>query len=362
MSRIHRLERKLFMIYNLKSVKDAQVKNKPVLLRVDTDVPIENSVVKDDSRLNAWQPTLQYLVENGARVIIVGHLGRPEGKDEKLTLLPIATWLNSKLQTQNSKLNTIKIGEFDGWELTDKVSILENIRFYPEEEKNDSAFAQKLASLAQVFVNDAFATAHRAHASTEGVTHFLPSFTGLRVLEEVKVLSEVLENPKRPLCVIIGGAKIETKLPLVKKMHQFADFVLVGGTLCGDEETILNVANEETTHQSILLLAETLEDKKDITLKSVENFIQVAKEAKTIVWNGPLGQIEEEEYQKGTETLAAGLIKIPSFTVVGGGDTVGFLREKKLIDKFSFVSTGGGAMLEFLSGEKLPGLVALETK
>jgi phosphoglycerate kinase len=295
-------------------------------------------------------------------VIIVGHLGRPEGKDEKLTLLPVVKWLSQNLKIQNANFNTIKIGEFGGWELSDKISILENIRFYPEEEANNPQFAQKLSSLAQIFVNDAFATAHRAHASTEGVTHFLPAFAGLRVLEEVKVLSEILENPKRPLCVIIGGAKIETKLPLVKKMHAFADFVLVGGTLCGDEETILNVANEETTHQSILLLAETLENKKDITLKSVENFIQVAKEAKTIVWNGPLGQIEEEEYQKGTAILAESLVGIPAFTVVGGGDTVGFLRNKNLIDKFSFVSTGGGAMLEFLSGEKLPGLVVLETK
>jgi phosphoglycerate kinase len=344
------------MIYNLRSVRDAQVQNKTVLLRVDLDVPIKNSVVEDDSRLNAWLPTLQYLLTEGARVIIVGHLGRPEGKEEHLTLLPVVRWLSQKLKIQNSNLNTIKIGEFEGWELSDKISILENIRFYQEEEENNQDFAKKLASLAQIFVNDAFATAHRAHASTESVAHFLPSFAGLRVLEEVKVLSEILENPKRPLCVIIGGAKIETKLPLVKKMHQF------GGTICGDEETILSVANEETTHQSILLLAETLEDKKDITLKSVENFLQVAKEAKTIVWNGPLGQIEEEEYQKGTEVLAEGLIKIPAFTVVGGGDTVGFLRKKNLIDKFSFVSTGGGAMLEFLAGEKLPGLVALEQK
>lgn len=351
------------MLYNLKSVRETSVQDKTVLLRVDMDVPIENSVIKDDSRLTAWQPTLQYLLQNGAKVVLVGHLGRPApiSNDQKeFSLLPIVQWLSSKLQIPNSDLHTIKIGEFEGWELSDKISILENIRFYPEEERNDPQFAQKLSSLAQVYVNDAFATAHRAHASTEGVTHFLPSFAGLRVLEEVKVLSEVLENPKRPLCAIIAGAKIETKLPLVKKMHQFADFVLVGGTICGDEETILKVANEETTHKSILLLAETLENKKDITVKSVENFLQVAREAKTIVWNGPLGQIEEDEYQKGTAILAEGLVEIPAFTVVGGGDTVGFLRKKNLIDKFSFVSTGGGAMLEFLSGEKLPGLVALE--
>ncbi len=355
------------MIYNLRSVRDAQVQNKTVLLRVDLDVPIKNSVVEDDSRLNAWLPTFRHLLGRGAKVIIVGHLGRPEGKEENLTLLPVVRWLSQKLihstsSGQNSSPKTIRVGEFEGWELTENVSMLQNIRFYQEEEKNDPEFAKKLALLAQIFVNDAFATAHRAHASTEGVAHFLPSFAGLRVLEEVKVLSRILENPKRPLCVIIGGAKIETKLPLAKKMHQFADYVLVGGTLCGDEETILNVANEKTTRQSILLLAETLENKKDITLKSVENFLQVAKEAKTIVWNGPLGQIEKEEYQKGTEILAEGLVKIPAFTVAGGGDTVGFLRKKNFIDKFSFVSTGGGAMLEFLSGERLPGLVVLEQK
>ena len=143
------------MIYNLKSIRDAQIQNKSVLLRVDTDVPIENSVVRDDSRLNAWQPTLRYLLENGAKVIIVGHLGRPEGKDEKLTLLPVAKWLDSKLQTQNSELKIIKIGEFDGWKLADKVAILENIRFYREEEKNDPEFAKRLALLAEFFVNDA---------------------------------------------------------------------------------------------------------------------------------------------------------------------------------------------------------------
>lgn len=350
------------MIYNLKSVRDAQVKDRTVLLRVDMDVPVKNLSIEDDSRLNAWLPTLQYLLDEGANVILVGHLGRPEGKDDNLTLLPVVKWLSSKLQIQNPNLNTIKIGEFTGWQLSEKVSVLENIRFYKEEEANNSQFAQKLSALAQIFVNDAFATAHRAHASTEGVAHFLPSFAGLRVLEEVKVLSDILENPKRPLCIIIGGAKIETKLPLVKKMHAFADFVLVGGTICGDEETILNVANEATTRRSILLLADTLENKKDITLNSVENFLQVAKEAATIVWNGPLGQIEEEEYQKGTQVLAEGLAKIEAFKIVGGGDTVGFLKEHNLLNSFSFVSTGGGAMLEFLSGEKLPGLVALETQ
>jgi phosphoglycerate kinase len=347
------------MIYNLKNVKDAQVQNKTVLLRVDMDVPIENSLVKDDSRLNAWLPTLQFLLENDAKIIIVGHLGRPEGEDNNLTLLPIVKWLGQKLQIQNPN-TTIKIGEFDGWQLSDNISILENIRFYQEEEKNDPQFAQKLSSLARIFVNDAFATAHRAHASTEGVTHFLPSFAGLRVLEEVKVLSEILENPKRPLCVIIGGAKIETKLPLVKKMCQFADHVLVGGEIA-ENSTILSEIDKEKAPGCSLLVADLNEIKTDITPESLQKFIQAAGNCQTIVWNGPMGLIPNPDNpNQSTFYLAKMLSESNAYKVVGGGDTVGFLKEHNLLDKFSFVSTGGGAMLEFLSGEKLPGLVALE--
>jgi phosphoglycerate kinase len=239
---------------------------------------------------------------------------------------------------------------------------LENLRFYPEEEKNDPQFAKRLASIAQVYVNDAFASSHRAHASIVGVTKFLPAFAGLRLLEEVKVLSQVLENPRRPLGVVIGGAKIETKLPLVEEMHGFADYILVGGEIVENDKAILKVAHERAHGKSILLMAETLENKQDITLRSVENFLQVLQKAKTIIWNGPLGKIEEQDCQKGTEILAEGIAKIPAFTIVGGGDTIGFLKKKNLLKQFSFVSIGGGAMLEFLAGENLPGLVALEQK
>jgi phosphoglycerate kinase len=347
------------MMKTLRSVKNAQVQNKTVMLRADLDVPIKNSTIGDDTRLKAWFPTLQYLLEEGATIIIVGHLGRPDGKDAKLSLLPIAQWIKNKLRFKND-LKETKVGEFDGWEITDKILLLENIRFYQEEEKNDPQFAQKLALLAQIFVNDAFASSHRAHASIVGVTKFLPSFAGLRLLEEVKVLSQVLENPKRPLGVVIGGAKIETKLPLVEKMHGFADYVLVGGEIVENDRVILKVAHEKVPGRSMLLMADTLGNKRDITLRSVENFLQVLQSAKTIVWNGPLGQIEVEAWQKGTEILAEGIVKIPAFTIVGGGDTLGFLKEKDLLKQFSFVSTGGGAMLEFLAGENLPGLVVLE--
>ena len=357
MSGVYRLS----MNFNLRSVKSADVKNKTVMLRADLDVPIKNSLIEDDSRLKAWFATLNYLLEEGATVIIVGHLGRPVGKDSKFSLLPVAEWIKNKLRFQN-ELKKTKVGEFKAWEITDKIFLLENIRFYAEEEKNDSQFAKKLASIAQVFVNDAFASSHRSHASIVGVTKFLPSFAGLRVLEEVKVLSQVLEAPQRPLGVIIGGAKIETKLPLVEKMHGFADYVLVGGEIVDNDKVLLKVAHERVHGKSILLMADTIENKQDATLRSVENFLQVLQSAKTIVWNGPLGKIEDEQYQKSTEILAEGIVKIPAFTIVGGGDTIGFLKKKNLLKKFSFASTGGGAMLEFLSGEKLPGLVALEQK
>lgn len=345
---------------DLRSVKNADIKNKTVLLRADLDVPMQNAQIGDDSRLKAWFPTLNYLLEEEATIIIVGHLGRPEGKEAKLTLLPIAKWLQQKFKIQNPKLKTTQLSEFTGWEITDKIILLENIRFYKEEEKNDPQLAKKLAQLAQVYVNDAFASSHRAHASIVGVTKFLPSFAGLRLLEEVKVLSQVLENPKRPLGVVIGGAKIETKLPLVEKMHGFADYILVGGEIVENDKILLKIAHEKVHSQSMLLMADTIDNKQETTLRSVENFLQVLKNAKTIVWNGPLGKIEEEAYQKGTEILAEGITKIPAFTIVGGGDTIGFLKQKNLLKQFSFVSTGGGAMLEFLAGENLPGLVVLE--
>lgn len=347
------------MIYNLRSVKEADVKDKIVLLRADLDVPIKNSTILDDSRLKAWFKTFEYLLENQTQIIIAGHLGRPDGKSEKLSLLPVVSWLKRKLRL-TKKLELCEKDGFSGWELTDDIFFLENLRFFKEEEENNPQFAQKLASLAQIYVNDAFASSHRAHASIVAITKFLPSFAGLRLLEEVKVLSQILENPKRPLGVVIGGAKIETKLPLVEKMHKFADYVLVGGEIAENDRVILKVAHEKTPGRSILLISER--QGEDATLKSVENFLQVLKNSQTIVWNGPLGQIEKKRWQKGTEILAQGIVKTSAFTVVGGGDTIGFLKKLGLLNKFSFVSTGGGAMLEFLSGEKLPGLIALEQK
>ena len=356
-------------------IRDADVYKKKVFLRADLDVPLKNGEIKDDTRPKTWLPTLEYLLKNQAQVFIAGHLGRPiqqfsifnfqfSKENEEFSLKPIAKWLMEKLELHH-QLKEVEIEGFKGWEITGNVFLLENLRFYKEEEENDLGFSQKLASLADVYINDAFASSHRAHASIVGITKYLPSYAGLRLEKEVDELSKILNDPKRPLVVIIGGAKIETKLPLVEKMHHFADYVLVGGEIAENDKVLLKVSHENLNpsaggKKSILLVADLTEDNKDVTEKTAENFLQVCQNAGSVVWNGPMGQVENEKYQMGTEILARGLSKLSSYTIVGGGDTLSFLKEKNLLDKFSFVSTGGGAMLEFLAGVKLPGLEVLD--
>lgn len=364
------------MNYKLKEIQDADVKNKIVILRADLDVPIvlspglgnQFAEITDDSRLKAWFPTLEYLVRKGAQVVIIGHLGRPErefpffnfqfaGENEKYSLEPIVKWLAKKI---NSKPFPMKLNDFNGWRLADNVFILENLRFYREEEGNGDKFSQKLSSLGQIYVNDAFASSHREHASIVGITKFIPSFAGLRLQKEVEELSKVLNNPKRPLTVIIGGAKIETKLPLVEKMHSFADYVLVGGEIAENIKVLLKVAHENIPEKkAALIVADLTQNTKDISEKSAENFVQICNLSSTIVWNGPMGLFEEKENAKGTEILAKALSKLSSYRIVGGGDTIAYLKKANLLDKFDFASTGGGAMLEFLAGIKLPGIEVL---
>lgn len=341
---------------NLKKVQDADVEGKTVLLRADLDVPISNGEVEEASRLESLLPTLEYLTEQKAQVIIAGHLGRPEGKDEKLSLRVIADWFSKKLVKE---FKETKLENFTAFEIGANITLLENLRFYKEEEENDDEFAKKLTSLAEVYVNDAFAVSHRAHASIVGVTKYLPSFAGLRLQKEVEELSKVLESPGRPLTIIIGGAKIETKLPLVEKMHHFADYVLVGGEIAEHDKELAKVAHEKLAgKKSILLVADLTSDLEDITEVSIQNFTQVIKSSKTIVWNGPMGEFEKG-FGIGTREIAKAVAASSAHTIVGGGETIEFLKKEGLLDKFKFVSTGGGAMLEFLAGVKLPGLEAL---
>ena len=342
---------------NINSIEKAELENKKVLLRADLDVPLLSGEISDDLRLKASLETLDYVSQRAKETIIIGHLGRPIGEDQSLNLRAVAQWY---AKNYNSGLKRIEYGGFLGWKITSNIILLDNLRFYKEEEENDEEFSKKLASLADIYVNDAFASSHRAHSSIAGVPKFLPSFAGFRLLKEVDVLSKITQNPNRPLAVVIGGAKIETKLPLVEKMHRFADYVLVGGEIAENDKILIKVQHEKITgKKSIVLAADLNDDKKDVTQKSSENFASVVNNCATVVWNGPMGQIEDKDNQKGTEILANGIISSKAYTVVGGGDTLGFLKNKNLLDKFSFVSMGGGAMLEFLSGEELPGLKAL---
>src|SRR3972149_10168357 len=354
----------------------SDLSGKTVLLRIDTDVDIENGRIIDDTRLSSAIPTIEFLLKKGADVNIVGHLGRPEpvlsskykvlSINNEFSLKSIAHWYAKKF---DGKVEETKIGDFPGWKITDRINLIENVRFFKGEEKNPTtasglAFARELALLGDIYVNDAFAVCHREHASIVGGRKFLSSFSGLHLKKEVKELSKILNNPKRPLAVLIGGAKIETKLPLVSKMHAIADYVLVGGEIAEQTRVLIKVQHEEIKGpKSAVLVADLREDGFDITPKSIENFKQILGLAATIVWKGPVGMInfsDKIDSEQGTRELAEFIVSTKAYKVVGGGDTLAYLRRINLLDNFDFVSTGGGAMLEFLSGHKLPGLTPLE--
>ncbi len=364
---------------NLPDLKSADVKGKRVFLRVDLDVPLserttnneQRTTIADDTRLKDSLETLNFLLEKGAIVIIGGHLGRPEGFDQSLTLKPVAEWFEHRLKVKSDlpagKAGKLKVGNFDGWKISDNLFLLENLRFNQGEEVNDPEFSKKLASLADVYVNDAFGSSHRAHASIVGVAKLLSHYAGFVFTREINTLSSIMGNPKRPLVVVIGGAKIETKLPVVEKMHKIADYVLIGGLIAEQTKVLLKVQHEKVSppgeRKSALLVADLNNEETDITQKDAENFLQIINLAKTIVWNGPVGKIEgnEKNLEIGSAKIAKGITESGAYSVVGGGDTIGYLKKIGLLSKFSFVSTGGGAMLEFLSGEKLPGIEVLSS-
>ncbi len=347
------------MEYNIKSISDAKVKGKKVLVRCDFDVPIADGEIEDASRLTSSLETIQFLIHEGAIIVLAGHMGRPDGVDKKYSQKIVAEWFANRFT--DGDFEDTKIGDFEGWRLSDNLFVLENIRFNKGEEENNDEYSKKLASTAEIYVNEAFAVSHRAHASTYGVAKIIPGYGGFHLMKEVKVLSKVLNSPKRPLTMVIGGAKIETKLPLISNMHRFADFVLVGGEIAEQTKVLAHEAHEKIKGQkAILIVADLTPNKFDITQNSIENFAQIIEESATVVWNGPMGFIEEG-YDHGTIEIAKIINKSKAYKVIGGGDTIGFLQNKNLINNFDFASVGGGAMLEFLAGIKLPGLQALET-
>jgi phosphoglycerate kinase len=391
-----------------KTVRDIDLKNKKVLVRVDFNVPLKGGEITDDTRITAALPTLKYILDQkGASLILMSHLGRPKkGPDKENSLAPVAKRL-SQLLGKNVVLAPDCVGpEAEKVVKAMKpgdVVLLENVRFHPEEEKNDPAFAKALASLGDVYVNDAFGTAHRAHASTEGVAHVLPGVAGFLMEKEIKFLGGVLENPVKPFVAIIGGAKVSTKIAVLESLLPKVSSFIIGGGMAYTflkvkgvsvgkslvEEDFIKTASDfldaaKKAKVEVLLPvdhkvgAEFSENAKaelvdnvnvpdgkvsmDVGPKTLELFRERIAKAKTVVWNGPLGVFEFPEFSKGTQELAKMVAACPGITVVGGGDSVAAVNQFGLADKMKHVSTGGGASLEYLEGKNLPGIAALQER
>lgn len=391
----------------LRRLQDLDVRSKRVLVRVDFNVPLDKKTgaITDDTRIRASLPTVNYLLSQNARVILMSHLGRPDGQVvDSLRMDKVARRLGEILEKEvlvagdcvGSDVETLALGLKDG-----QVLMLENLRFHPEEEKNDPAFAQKLARLGELYVNDAFATAHRAHASTEGVAHFLPSCAGFLMQKEYDYLSKVLENPAKPLLAITGGAKVSDKLKLLLNLLSRVNVLLIGGgmaytflkarglqigtSLCENElvekaKEIMVEASKAGVELLLpldLVVAKDLNNPSDHLVVTVEQipaeyggvdigpktrelFKEKIKQAKTIVWNGPVGVFEIPPFDQGSRAIAFALAESTALTIVGGGDTAAAVEKFGLADKISHVSTGGGASLEFLEGRSLPGIEVLK--
>jgi phosphoglycerate kinase len=385
------------------SVRDAPVDGRRVLVRVDFNVPLEDGRVADDTRIRAATETIELLRERGAAVILASHLGRPEGTDPELSLRPVAERLGELIDAE-VKLAPAVVGE----EVTalaagmgpDEVLLLENTRFEPGETKNDPELAERLAGLAEVYVNDAFGAAHRAHASTEGVAHHLPAYAGLLLEREVIELTSVRDDPERPLVVVLGGAKVTDKVGVLERFIEVADEILVGGAMCfvffraqGHETGDSLVEDDGVEHARRVLEAaqaarcelrlptdlvlgrefDTDTEQReldgvdvpggwmglDIGPRTASSYGDVIAAAGTVLWNGPMGAFELEPFAAGTRTVAEAVAAAPGRTVVGGGDSVAALEKFGLAARIDWVSTGGGASLELLEGKALPGIEEL---
>ena len=343
-----------------KSIRDFDVSEKKVLVRCDFNVPLDDKGnILDDFRIIETLDTIKYLIENNAKIILMSHLGEPEGKvidilklnkiQEKLSeLLGITVKKSEDCIGQEVKelINELKSGE---------VLLLENLRFHKEEIEDDLKFAKELSSLADIYINDAFSVSHRDQASLTGVPKFLPHGAGFLLEKEILILNKITQNPDKPMIVIIGGNKAETKTKFINKISKIADFVIIGGLI--KKEVVENKIKFDYPEK--IFGPEDYLNELDINEKTIELFEKKIKNAKTILWNGPLGKIEDKMYAKGTLKIAKAIIESGAYSVVGGGETIEFLNNEKLLLKFSHICTGGGAMLQYLSGDKLPGIEAL---
>lgn len=326
-------------------IKDQNISGKKVIVRGDLDVPLENSLITDTTRIEKTVETLKFLLDSGNQIFLISHVGRPVGNDPnfsfKLVLPKLQELLGQRILFQETLEQKV-----DG-----KIVLLENLRFWPQEEDNDLEFAKKLASFGEIYVNECFSVAHRNHASVATLPTLLPSYAGLELGLEVEELQKIFQKPEHPLIAIIGGAKLETKLPAIVNLAKIADKVLVGGKLMFE-------IGQTTLPNNVIVAVDSV-DKKDIGANSLELFGKEIDQAKMIIWNGPMGIFEEEKYALGTKKLAEMVANSSAYSLVGGGDTISALKEIGMLDKVNFVSVGGGAMLEFLEGKKLPALAAL---
>lgn len=382
----------------LKEIK--KLKNKKVLLRVDFNVPIGKEGVVDKSedwRIRATLPTIEYLVKKGAKIILLSHLGRPDGKVvEEFRLGPVQDRLSELLGLSVTKtpdcVGSVVRETVDEMK-TGEIVLLENLRFHKEEEENDDNFAKELASLGDIYVNDGFSVSHRAHASVHAITRHIPSYAGFLLEKEIKILSDAINNPKRPATIIIGGAKAETKLPVIKFLMDKFDHILVGGvvanvilkakgvnvgkSLLGDIDSeearkidlesaklhvpidaiIGNADNEKAAVSAVMNIGNEMI--LDIGPNTRDAYSKIILESKMIIWNGPMGLFEKEPFSEGTKEIAKAVANSGGYSIIGGGDTIAALEKFGYIDKADYISTGGGAMLEFMSGEKLPGIEVL---
>lgn len=392
---------------NKKTISDIDINNKKVIIRADFNVPLDDAKnITDDRRITASLPTIEYALKQGAsKVILMSHLGRPKGVgfEADFSLKPVAVRLKELL-----KQDVLMLADSVGASVKDQISkskerviLLENLRFHKEEEKNDPNFAKELASLADVYVNDAFGTAHRAHASTAGITQYLPSVAGFLIEKELKYLGEAVANPKRPFAVILGGAKVSDKILLIKNLLNKANTIVIGG---GMAYTFLkaqgkSIGNSKLEADKVETARQLLEEAKakgveislttdfviapnfqsddakivdeipdgweslDIGPKTRKAYKETLSKAKTIIWNGPLGVFERDAYAKGTREIAEYLAGLKDVTVIiGGGDSAAAVAKFGLEDKMTHISTGGGASLEFLEGKELPGIAALNDR
>ncbi|HPF88399.1 MAG TPA: phosphoglycerate kinase [Candidatus Limiplasma sp.] len=392
-----------------KTVEDIQVKGKKVLVRCDFNVPLdENGVITDENRIRGALPTIQYLIKNGAKIILCSHLGRPKGEvNPKFSLAPVATRL-SQLLGKEVPLAKDVIGP-DAHKLADAlqdgdVMLLENVRFHKEETKNDPEFSKELASLAEVYVNDAFGTAHRAQASTEGVAHFLsPAVSGFLIAKELDVMGKALENPEHPFVAVLGGAKVSDKIGVINNLLDKVDTLIIGGGMSYTFKKALglNIGSSLLEADKVDLAKELMDKAKakgvrfllpvdnvaadkfsndalritvhnkaipdgfeglDIGPKTQVIFANEIIEAGTVVWNGPMGVFEFQNFATGTREIAKAMAECEGVTIIGGGDSAAAVVQMGYADKMTHVSTGGGASLEFLEGKVLPGVAALDDK